>query len=65
LSNGLVYILAETYDFSFGSGIMGTYSIPLRSDGKIDPDRAHKFTLGEGVGTGYGKTTTISLFQTD
>ena len=44
---------------------MGTYSMPLRSDGKIDPDRAHKFTLSEGVGAGYGKTTTISLFQTN
>jgi len=65
MGKGLVYLPGETYDFSFGSGIMGTYSIPLRSDGKIDPDRAHKFTLGEGVGTGYGKTTTISLFQTD
>jgi len=25
----------------------------------------HKFTLSEGVGAGYGKTTTISLFQTN
>lgn len=65
MGKSLVYLPGETYDFSFGSGIMRTYSIPLRSDGKIDSDRAHKFTLGEGVGADYGKTTTISLFQTN
>ncbi|KKO90752.1 hypothetical protein AAW12_14500 [Sphingobacterium sp. Ag1] len=57
-------VAGETQDFSFGTGIMGTYSRPIKADGRIDPVGVHKVSLGEGIGAGYGKTTTISLFQT-
>ncbi|WP_343321582.1 hypothetical protein [Sphingobacterium multivorum] len=43
---------------------MGTYSRPILKNGDTDITGVHKFSLGEGVGAGYGKTTTISFFQT-
>lgn len=45
---------------------MGTYSKPLiKGTDKEDLRGVHKVSIGEGVGGGYGKTKTISLFQTN
>jgi hypothetical protein len=43
---------------------MGTYARPILKNGDTDITGVHEFSLGEGVGAVYGKTTTMSLFQT-